>query len=186
MYCTKCGKKNADDRLFCGFCGSPLNAPESAASSEDDERRLYGRPQAAEAPAAQSEQTAAPETPASAPPEGASLSRRARREKQAEEAAAREAAAREEEWPDLDFEPPVPPRPAGVSVRFRVKSRSGFRAYRFSSSPSLRMMENSLSCSVSTVFFMCGLPENRFVFRPCLHIFRPLSRTFFDYFDFFA
>ncbi len=63
VYCTKCGKKNADDRLFCGFCGSPLNAPESAASSEDDERRLYGRPQAAEAPAAQSEQTAAPETP---------------------------------------------------------------------------------------------------------------------------
>ena len=42
VYCTNCGKKNADDRLFCGFCGSPLNAPESAASSEDAERRLYG------------------------------------------------------------------------------------------------------------------------------------------------
>ena len=50
MYCAKCGKKNADDRLFCGFCGSPLNTPDEAAPERDEERRLYGRPEAEVAP----------------------------------------------------------------------------------------------------------------------------------------
>ena len=45
MNCTKCGKKNADNSLFCGFCGSPLNTPEQSTSEEDEERRLYGPPQ---------------------------------------------------------------------------------------------------------------------------------------------
>ena len=48
MYCTKCGKKNADDRLFCGFCGSPLDTNEPSEAKEDVERRLYGRPTAAQ------------------------------------------------------------------------------------------------------------------------------------------
>ena len=46
---------------------------------------------------------------------------------------------------------------AGVNVRFRVKSRPDFRAYRSGSSPSLRMMEKSLSRSIVTVFFMRNL-----------------------------
>ena len=59
-----------------------------------------------------------------------------------------------------------------------VYKRQGFRAYRSGSSASLRMMEKSLSRSIVTVFFMCSLPENQFIFRTWLHIFRPLSRTF--------
>ena len=112
VYCTKCGKKNADDRLFCGFCGSPLNAPESAASSEDDERRLYGRPQAAEAPAAQSEQTArAGNAGVRAAGRGVSVPPRAPRKNRPRKRRPGKRRPREEEWPDLDFEPPVPPRP---------------------------------------------------------------------------
>lgn len=107
MYCTKCGKKNADDRLFCGFCGSPLDAPEQAPSPEDAERRLYGRPEPA--PAVGAMETGAEKAARAEAQSEASLSRRARRERQEE--AARETAAREgDEWPELDIEPPIAPR----------------------------------------------------------------------------
>ena len=106
MYCTKCGKKNADDRLFCGFCGSPLDAPEQAPSPEDAERRLYGRPEPA--PAVEVMETGAEKAARAEAQSEASLSRRARRERQEE--AARETAAREDEWPELDFELPIAPR----------------------------------------------------------------------------
>ena len=107
MYCTKCGKKNADDRLFCGFCGSPLDTNEPSEAKEDVERRLYGRPAAAQsAPAPAVEPPAAEPAQAPAPEEQAPMSRRARHAKMIEEAA-----KAEEEWPELDIEPPIPPRP---------------------------------------------------------------------------
>ena len=74
MYCTKCGKKNAEDRLFCGFCGSPLNTPEAAAP-EDDERRIYGRPGTGQAQTVAAPEKGGEET---APEQAVPRSRRAR------------------------------------------------------------------------------------------------------------
>lgn len=48
MHCPHCGKNNSEQSLFCGFCGSPLSAPEPAEAEEDLERKLYGRPEPAQ------------------------------------------------------------------------------------------------------------------------------------------
>ena len=104
MYCTKCGKKNAEDRLFCGFCGSPLNTPEAAAP-EDDERRIYGRPGTGQAQPVAAPEKGGEET---APEQAVPRSRRARHAKMIAEA---QAAEEEDGWPELDIEPPIPPRP---------------------------------------------------------------------------
>jgi len=42
--CAHCGKKNSEDRLFCGFCGMPLGTPEKAPAGDEIERLLFGRP----------------------------------------------------------------------------------------------------------------------------------------------
>ena len=44
MNCAHCGKKNSEDRLFCGFCGMPLATPEKKPAGDDLERQLFGRP----------------------------------------------------------------------------------------------------------------------------------------------
>lgn len=97
MYCTKCGKKNADDRLFCGFCGSPLDTPEQSAPDEDEERRRYGPPRESE-----------PQAEEALPPRRAP--RHAKKEPpQTEDAPDPEA---EEDAPEqIAIEPPIPPRP---------------------------------------------------------------------------
>ena len=110
MYCTKCGKKNADDRLFCGFCGSPLDTNEPEAK-EDVERRL-SRPPAGggqgnaragrEPPAAERSPGAALRSPEQAP-------MKPPRPPRQDDRGGRRIA--EEEWPAADIEPPIPPRP---------------------------------------------------------------------------
>lgn len=87
MNCTKCGRKNADGRLFCGFCGSPLER-QAAPDAQDEQRRIYGRPEQA-APEAEPAQE---------------LPRRAARH-----------AKKDEQSPQSDeetlaFDPPIPPR----------------------------------------------------------------------------
>ena len=138
MNCPKCGKPNAEERLFCGFCGSPLNTPEDAAPAHDAERALYGRPepspsQGARQSEARQPEVRQPEVRQSAAQEAPPLSRAARRalrkaqepeapdepdEPDAPEAREEPDAADEPQAPpvhpiwrdEVDFEPPIPPR----------------------------------------------------------------------------
>ena len=99
MNCTKCGKKNADNSLFCGFCGSPLNTPEQSTSEEDEERRLYGPPQEPKPQAVEAEEP---------------VPRRAPRHAKKEPPRSEEASDSEEEadGPEkIVIQPPIPPRP---------------------------------------------------------------------------
>lgn len=130
MNCPKCGKPNAEERLFCGFCGSPLNTPEDAAPAHDAERALYGRPEPspsqgarqsevrqpeARQPEVRQPEVRQPEARQSAAQEPPPLSRAARRAlRRAQEPEAPDAPdepetpeAREE--PDAADEPQAPP-----------------------------------------------------------------------------
>ena len=46
MYCAHCGRQNADEMLFCGYCGKPLVTEDKNPQPDDSESRaLYGRPE---------------------------------------------------------------------------------------------------------------------------------------------